>query len=112
MPKVRAEREAGETAALLQQYQQMSALIGARSSLFASNTASMLNATMQGLNLSARMADDNLAINFNSSGTADQIRKREEYYKKVNHSGRAARCGLDRTPALLCSASAPTSLCS
>ncbi|RLM74385.1 uncharacterized protein C2845_PM15G19640 [Panicum miliaceum] len=82
MQKVRAECEAGETAALPQQYQQMSALIGAQSSMFASNTASMLNATMQGLNLGARMADDNLAINFNSSGTADQIRKREEYYKK------------------------------
>ncbi|WVZ86869.1 hypothetical protein U9M48_033588 [Paspalum notatum var. saurae] len=81
MQRVRAEQEARNTAALLQQYQQMSALISAQSSMFASNTASMINA-MQGLNLGARMSNENLAINFNKSGTGDEIRKREEYYKQ------------------------------
>ncbi|XP_066344366.1 protein VACUOLELESS GAMETOPHYTES-like [Miscanthus floridulus] len=83
MQRVRAEQEASQTAALLQQYQQMSALNSAQSSMFASNAASMLGVTLEGLKLGARMSDDNLAINFNKSGTGDQIRKREEYYRQV-----------------------------
>jgi hypothetical protein len=83
MQRVRAEQDASQTAALLQRFQQMSALISAQSSMFASNAASMLGVTMEGLKLGARMSDDNLAINFNKSGTGDQIRKREEYYRQV-----------------------------